>query len=192
MYEINILNIYLSKEKHYIEHPTLTDIGIGADIHDFIKNIPTYIDSLHGGKFDIVNCRFSLRHFMADVVVLSSFVEFVSNVLNPRGYFIGFLLDMRKVNSIFAETPLIINGPYKIEYGSYDNYQSQYNLFINNEHVTVINPALLESICKDNEMYHIDNIILESLYENSLNNITLNTYEKQFGFLNYVFLYIRV
>lgn len=187
--EIKILNIYISKEKHYSEKTFVTDIGIGDNISDFIKNIQSYNETIGGEKFDIVNCRFSMRHFMSDVIVLSSFVEFVSSVLNSQGYFIGFLLDMKRINSIFADLTFIENGPYKIEFGNYDYYQSQYNISINNDNITMINPTLLESTCEDNELYHIDDIILESLHENSLNYILLSDIEKQFGFLNYMFLY---
>lgn len=187
--EIKILNVYVSKDKKISEHATITNISIGEDIKDFINEIPVYVESLKKYKYDIVNCRFSLRKFMSDIITLTKFIEFVSSVMEINGYFMGFLLDMKRLNSIFAEMTHIQRGPYKIEYGNYDSNLNRYNIIINDEQITILNSELLESICRDVGLYHVDNIILESLYKNSINDVILNVYEKQFGFMNYVFLY---
>ena len=129
---------------------------------------------------------------MTSIRDLLIFVKFISDILNDGGLFIGFLLDLNKLNGIFSEKSSIYSGTYGIEYASQndisDNMSSMI-LLINGEKMNIIDFSTLEDICEKCDLYHMDNIILESLYYNSLSDIKLTSSEKQFGFLNFVFIF---
>jgi hypothetical protein len=192
---IKILNLYVSPIQHIKEYPHMVDLGVSDDPNEFLKNITEYQKSLRGQKFDIVNCRFSARSFMLSMKEIMGFIGFIADTLRPGGIFMGFLIDVNKLNGIFTESTSMTGGPYKIEYVQrYDDNDifSMNQVIINGETANIINFTTLQLLCKQFGLIHIDNIILESLYYNSLNYLTLTDYEKQFGFLNYVFLFQKV
>lgn len=192
---IKILNLYVSPIKHINEYPMIVNLGVSDDPNEFLKNITEYQKALRGHKFDIVNCRFSARTFMFSMKEFMEFIGFIADALKPGGIFMGFLIDVNKLNGIFVETTSMTGGPYQIEYmqQSDDNdIFSTKQIIINGESTNIINFTTLKLLCKQFGLIHIDNVILESLYNNSLNYLTLTDYEKQFGFLNYVFLFQKV
>lgn len=202
---IKILNMYLSDEKHINEFPNVYNMGIGNDPNMFLKTITSYRQSLRYQKFDIINCRFSMKSFANSIKYLLAFIEFIADTLKPNGIFMGFSMDINKLNSVFAEKSVMRSGPYKLEYVSMtpmtetgwnvasdeiSNYNlTTYPIIVNDETVNIIDFATLQTICLQYGLVHLENIILESLFNNSLNHIPLKEYEKQFGFLNYVFLF---
>ena len=208
--KVNILNLYYSKKNRLVEKPfamsclndrnvssnlcyvTLVDLSIDDDPKSFFKNIGEYQRSLDGKTFDIVNCRFSIKNFMSSIRELLIFIKFVSDVMNDKGIFIGFLLDLNKINGIFSEIPSMYAGPYGIEYTTQNDLSdnlSSMMLLINGEKMNIIDFSTLEEMCKKCNLYHLDNIVLESLYNNSLNNMELSKSEKQFGFLSFMFIF---
>ena len=210
MNKLNVLNIYFSNKRHISEKPIvmncfndrllmdklcyimLVDLSIDEDPKTFFKNIGEYQKSLNGKTFDIVNCRFSIKNFMTSIRELLIFVKFISDILNDKGLFTGFLLDLNKLNGIFSEKSSIHSGTYGIEYASQNDISdntSSMLLLINGEKMNIVDFSTLDDICEKCDLYHLDNIILESLYYNSLSEIKLTTSEKQFGFLNFVFIF---
>lgn len=192
---IKILNLYVSPIRHVNEHPMIFDMGISDDPNEFLKNISEYRNSLRGHKFDIVNCRFSARSFMLSMREFMGFIGFVADALKPGGIFMGFLIDTNKLNGIFTETSSMTGGPYQIEYIQQNDENDIYStkqIIINGEVTNIINFTTLQLLCKQFGLIHIDNVILESLYYNSLNHLSLSDYEKQFGFLNYVYLFQKI
>jgi hypothetical protein len=210
---VSVLNLYFSKKSLLTEKPfaidclnkksmdsglcyvDMIDLSIDDDPKNFFNNMQDYSKSLDGKTFDIVNCRFSIKSFMTSVRDLLIFIKFVSDLLNDRGVFIGFLLDLSKLNGIFTEMPSMYAGPYGIEYANQndisDNLTSM-TILINGEKMNIMDFSTLEMICKKCNLIHLDNIILESLYNNSLSNISLTENEKQFGFLNYMFIFQKI
>jgi hypothetical protein len=216
---VTILNLYTSQYKHVDELTNICNMGIGNDPLEFVKNVSSYRQSLKSRKFDIVNCRFSARSFMSSIRELLGFTGFIADALKPGGILMGFLLDINKLNGIFSETTSLSNGPYRIEYTSstpnyvdvaynskrysHDKYPTDnrprtfneyisYQVVVNDDIVNIVNFTTLKSLCGQFGLIHVDNIILESLYNNSLSHISLADYEKQFGFLNYAFLFQKV
>lgn len=189
--DVKILNLYVSTINHMNETPSIVDLGISDEPNIFLKNISMYRQALRGHKFDIVNCRFSARAFMMSIKDFIGFIGFVADLLKPNGVFMGFLLDVNKLNGIFTETASVSNGPYDIEYISQndDDIFSIKQYVINGEISNMIDFTTLKILCEKYGLIHIDNIILESLYYNSLNYLDLKEHEKQFGFMNYVFLF---
>lgn len=191
--KIRILNIYTSQTKTISESPMTTDIKIGDKTNDFLRSAMEYSKALNGRKYDIVNCRFSLRDFMSNITELAAFIGFISDALRPGGYFMGFMLDINRLSGIFSETMTLTGGPYKIEYQQFgSDIDTPTVVIINGETNNIIDFSVIESLCQNFGLRHVDNVILESLYNNSLHYVTLQEYEKQFGFLNYVFLFQKM
>lgn len=192
---IKILNISTADSAHLNETRSIFDMKINENPTDFLKNINEYRKSLRGQKFDIVNCRFVARIFMMNMRDFIEFIGFISDTMKPGGIFMGFLLDVNKMNEIFTDTTEIRGGPYELSYINQHDDDDIYSLKqvnVNGEVMGIINFSTLETICRKFGMIHIDNIILESLHRNSLSRIVLTDYEKQFGFLNYVFLFRKM
>ena len=188
--EVKILNIYDSSENQVDELFNFTDLRF-IDNSAFLDNIEVYKNSLNGKKFDIINCRFSLKCFMSNRESLTKFVDFVADMLEENGYFMGFMLDTNQINGIFATTTYMTNGLYRLEYFG-QMIDDKLPVLINGELLEIINFDTLKLICFQNGLRHIDNVILESLHRNSLSGINLTTPEKQFGYLNYVFIFQKI
>lgn len=213
---MTVLNIYCSKNIHIRDKPVavncsgnervidalhicnvnMVDMGIDEDPFDFIKKQTEYNEMLKKYKFDVINCRFSMRQFLTSQRDLISFISFMIDLLGTDGILMGFMLDINKLNGIFAESPSLFAGPYGIEYISPYDYFDENSLFksvlINGNKSNLIDFVSFKNICEKLGLKHLDNIILESLYNKSLDHIDLKNDEKQFGFLNYVYLFIRV
>lgn len=189
--EPHILNICVSQNGHISEYPFVTNLDINDDPNDFDKNIDKYVDAVGRNEYDIVNCRFSMKMFLATANIFMNFMKFVVMISKPKCVLMGFLLDTNKINGLFSEKPTITGGPYKLEYvePDEDDLYGLQRVNINDTITHTINFGTLRTICAKFGFVHLDNVILESLYDNSLRHIKLTEYEKLFGFLNYVFLF---
>lgn len=213
--KLKMLNLYCSNMEHMNEkhivincsgndrvvdkgdacYVHIFDMGINDEPIEFMKKVSNYREMLSKHKFNIINCRFSMRTFLSSMRDIIMFISFMVELLEDKGILMGFLLDVNKLNGIFAETPSLFAGQYGIEYVSPYDYLDDLSIksiLINGEKSNIIDFITLEKICKKCGLIHLDNVILESLYNNSLKQIELNENEKQFGFLNYVYLFMNV
>lgn len=192
---IRVLNIYTSQTKQISNFSNGIEMSIGNEPNEFLKQIDSYRNSLGGRKFDIINCRFTARNFMSSVKELMGFIGFVSDTLRTGGIFMGFLLDTNKLNGIFTDKSSLYVGQYGIEYLPQTETTETYTpklFLVNGEPTGLVDFSTFELICKKFGMIHVETVILRSLHNNSLNWVTLNDTDKQFGFLNYVFLFQKL
>lgn len=188
---IKILNIRTTDPTSITETYITTDMNIGEDTSIFIRNIARFYYSLKNRKFDIINCHFSIKNFMADDKDLFVFLNFISQLLKPNGIFMGFMMDLDKLNGIFSEKPVLVSGKHKIEFHSSDDPDAS-SILIDGKLNKVMKLSSLEIFCQQFGMIHVDNIVLESLHKNSLSDIALSEEDKKLGFLNSVFLFQKI
>jgi hypothetical protein len=172
----------------------ITYLGIGNNIDEFIEHINEYRLTLGMHKYMIVNCRFSIRRFMDNLEKFNIFLRFVSDILRSGGYFVGFMMDMRKVNKIFMERTVLENEPYKLEYiPQYSEGEvSQYKIKINNENAIIMSDNVFREMCLMNGLMYVMSVNLEKIHDDYLDHIKLDKREKTFGFLNKVFVFRRM
>lgn len=189
--KIKLLNIYLSPNIGVKEYPLTTNMEIGDNPQYFLDNLDTFYTSLKKERYHIINCRFSAKNFMSNIKDFYKFMSFIVSILKPQGIFMGFLLDNEKLNTIFSEKSSLRRGKYKLDYIITENsdYYTINKVLINDEPVSIINFTTLEHICNQFGLIHLKNIILENVYLDALEYLSLNKDEKMFGFLNYVFLF---
>lgn len=62
------------------------------------------------GGYDLATCMFAIHYFFQSKDTLATFCKNVANVLRPGGYFVGCCLDGRKVEAMFEDQKLPVDG----------------------------------------------------------------------------------
>lgn len=189
-YQISILNIYNSDYEFLEEYAHHTNIGFGNDIKDFSKKVLEYEQSLNNKKFDIINCRFSLRYFFDDRDILNTFLDFVSKHLNNMGYFVGFILDAESVGMHLMSRPKIESDPFMLEYLTMNADNNLIDTIkVNDEIIKLKTLKELEVKFLPHGLYYVDSIPFRDIYEIYANTLRMNKTNRFFGLLNLVFIF---
>lgn len=193
----NVLYLYTSEKKKISVGAYFIKLGIGNDIHHFLKHITEYESSLFNKRFDIINIRFSIRHFFNNPDNVNQFIGFITRHLKGGGFMIGYALSNDKLNVLFMENDEVFGGPYYLKllpslmsesprpYGNAIQL-SRYNP---NDVSYMVNLEELVKICFQNGLFYIGTIDFEKIYTNYTPNIKLQHFERTFGFLNYIFIF---
>lgn len=183
---VSILMIDDSPFEYFKQNGMISTISLGKNI----QNILQYAQVIGEEKFDIVNCRFVLKHYTRDLQLLTSFIGMMHELLKSGGYLIGFILNTSKLNEIFTDTTEIAAGGYTLKYN--DTHDNAIDITTNNEIINVPSFDKLLEICDYVGFVHVNNVLLEQLHYNSLYKIKLADHEKLFGFLNYIFIFRKL
>lgn len=193
----SVLYLYISDKKKLMIGINFVKLCIGNNVNEFFDNIKKYEISLHNQKFDVVNIRFSVRHFFKAQIHLSKFLDFVTNYLKGGGFLIGYALASDKLNASLMTESEIVDGPYYLRVPSRIITESIYPynniIYVNSNDTDNINYMVdlneLTNICLEKGLFYIGVMDFEKIYIQRAPAIVLQDYEKTFGFLNYVFIF---
>jgi len=193
--KFEILNIDISESitnenVDIIKNNNVTTVKINPN--NFINKSDEYHNLFNGNKFNIVNCRFTLKYFTKTINTMSKFIAFISDVLEKDGVMFGYLFDLNNINAKFLKNSVISSGKNKIEYNGDDIDDEFIKLTINDENIKIIKSHEFENICNNFNLFLQDRIILKNIHKNSLNHIKLNKNEQKLGFLNYIFIMRKI
>jgi SAM-dependent methyltransferase len=164
---------------------------------------------LSHGKFDVISCQFAIHYFFENETIINKFVKNVSHFLKDGGHFIGTCLNGTKIKeklqtinkqeSITGKIDDMILWNIKKLYDDNSNdikFGEQISIYMESIGIEMVEylvsiPKLIEKL-DEYGIVPVKIASFEDIYKETNEDIKLSQVEKEYSFLNTIFIFKKV